>query len=213
MNTIYRLLMVVSLVGACSSIAFTAFAQQGPTARPAPIPSVAYVSAPNPFIVNAAALAPDTHTLGNDPFGDALNIPTLPGGAQIAGVIIKNGVPTLLVDKGDGTALDMHVGDIIDGHRRIKEITADAIRLDDGTVMPVIPPQLPGSANSLDNDGHNSYLVPAITPGNTQALPPTLVPTGTTIQTEPQTQAAPQSTPNGYNTSASTPAPRPYGTP
>lgn len=213
MNAIARMLqvlMALALVAAAGTIAAEALAkvpQQAPLPRPA---RVRYISAPNPFVQDPIAITASASP-SPSPSGGILGGLGASGGLQILGVMIVNGVPTLMLSNADGQAVNLRVGDHFDAQRTIRSITMDAVTLSDGSVIPVFSANTPGANGNAPNA---PYMVPAIAPMSAPYAAPAAPVQPYVPSPAPNTPQQP-SVPSPYGgemAPSSTPQP-PYGSP
>lgn len=205
---ILQVLMALALVAAAGTLAAEALAK---VPQPAPLPQparVRYISAPNPFVQDPIAIAvPASPSPAPSGLLGGLGAS---GGLQILGVMIVNGVPTLMLSSADGQPINLRVGDHFDAQRTIRSITMDAVTLSDGSIIPVFPANAPGANASAPNA---PYMVPAIAPMNAPAAPsaPGQPYAPSPAPSTPQQPSVPPPYGGGL-TPSSTPQP-PYGSP
>jgi hypothetical protein len=140
--------MVVSAaigVGALVSEAFATAAIDTPVPRATPTHAAPRV-AKNPFVLPVDAVSSNVGN-GAVPTGGAVA-----AGVQVIGVVVKGKDSTAIL-AGNG---ELHLGDHVDAQRYVTSISEDAVRLSDGSIIPVDPF---GTALSSQ-----SYLVPSLTP-------------------------------------------------
>jgi|GEM_PF-4040670 len=169
----------------------------------------AYVAAPDPFIADDDATKPNTapSAAPDLPFGA-----TLSAALQIEGVFQQDGRTEVLVAGPNGTPQTLTVGDHVDAKRTIIAISLDAVRLSDGSILPVFSQAQPYGAPALPPGA--PYLVPALTNPYPQQVPG--YPYGVPVASPRPAYAAPAATPQPYmmpTQSTPSPAPSPYGRP
>jgi hypothetical protein len=186
-----RVLQSCAIVAFCVSLgtavhqAVAAQYHQAPKRHALRLRAPHYVAAPDPFVEDPVAYIEQRNAVPSPgPSVLALpgTVPGLPGGLQILGVFQKNGESDLLVSGAAGTTQTLRVGDHIDATRTIAAISLDAVRLSDGTILPILPQ---GAYGSPAVPAGSPYLVPALTPNPygqtvTPPLPPYAAPQTTT---------------------------------
>lgn len=172
-------------------------------------PAPAYVAAPDPFIADDGASKPNVapSAAPDLPFGA-----TLSAALQIQGVFQQDGRTDVLVSGPNASTQILTVGDHVDAKRTIVAISLDAVRLSDGSILPVFSQAQPYGAPALPPGA--PYVVPALTNQYPQQVPP--YPYGVPAASPRPAYAIPAATPQPYMIPAQStpsPAPAPYGRP